>query len=105
MNKIEPKYCHSLNNSSREELKEIVEPKYKSYREYGISPIKDLLRNITIETQNSINNNEKLEKKKIYFQSFLSNSVRLHEQRVNNYKIKTPLDVLKEKIHILEKKQ
>ena len=104
MNKIEPKYCHSLNNSSREELKEIVEPKYKSYREYGISPIKDLLRNITIETQNSINNNEKLEKKKIYFQSFLSNSVRLHEQRVNNYKIKTPLDVLKEKIHILEKK-
>ena len=71
MNKIEPKYCHSLNNSSREELKEIVEPKYKSYREYGISPIKDLLRNITIETQNSINNKKKKYIFKVFYQILL----------------------------------
>ena len=95
------KINQSILNTSREELDQAIKKNLKIHRDYGVYPIKNLVPKYEKEFKSEKKNNDK--EKKFNFYRFQSNSVRLHEERVSAYKIKTPLDILKEKISNLEK--
>ena len=93
------KLNQTIINTSREELDQAVKKNLKIHRDYGVYPIKNLIP----KNENEFKSEKKNNDKKINFYRFQSNSVRLHEEKVIVDKIKTPLDILKEKISRLEK--
>ena len=96
------KFTQTLNTTSKELLEGIVRPEDKLIRTYRKSiPIKELIENSG--EKNDKEKNEQLPLKKKLNKN-LGSSIIKHEQRVSNYKIKMPLDNLKEKIKLLEKK-
>ena len=98
------KFSQTLNTTSKDLIEEIVKPEDKLIRTYRKNiPIKELL----IENSGQKSEKETTEQfsliKKKNKNRILGNSIIKHEQRVSNYKIRTPLENLKEKINLLEK--